>query len=90
MSKLVAVSQDDIDKAYNNFRLMFFPHESGVGHHLWAFIGMKKAPSFDRSPIWRMPEENAKFIRMLAGPHHKALAKAMIANGHQYEVPING
>lgn len=91
MSKLIEVSSEDISNAYRNFTLMFYSgapsNADGKGLHFWAFIGMKYAPS-PRTTNWEIPSECVKFVKWLAGPHHKALAKVMLLNGHQYKIPV--
>jgi len=88
--KIVEVSQNDIDHAYQHFMELFYPAktDTGKGMHLWAFIGMKNPPTHGYMIEWKMPEENARFLRMLAGPHYRAMAKAMLLNGHQYKIPV--
>lgn len=86
MSQDVIVPQEDVSAAYDHFIDMFFPKDHGMGLHFWAFVGLEKTPHTGGN--WAMPEEAARLVKMLAGPHHHAVAKVMLVKGHQYKIPI--
>lgn len=85
--KLTAVSTGVVSQAYINF-MNVYSLEPGSGFQFWAFLGLEVAPSIDSDVHnWMLPEQAARYVQMLAGPHFHAVAKAMVATGHQYEVP---
>ena len=87
------VDQETITAAYFNFIEVFYPEnkgtsqDPGLGHNLWAFLGMKKLPLQYGDP-WHMPEDIAHRLRLLAGPYYATVAKIMEMNGHQHKVPL--
>ena len=88
MTKHELVNYDTVHDAYTNFLQMFYPEKNAKGMHLWAFIGLGKAPR--TSPDgWLFPPEVARRIRLLSGPHHHVVAQAMLANGFQHKKPVS-
>ena len=85
------VEQQYISKAYYNFISLYFPDalkkDPGMGHYLWAFIGLKHVPTY-YGPPWIMPEDAAHRLKLLAGPHYQTIAKMLEMNDHQYKWPL--
>lgn len=71
------VSIEIVSIAYSNFMQMFHPSKTGGGFFFWNFIGGVGALNY----VWHFPPEQAKRIRLLAGPNYKTIAKAMVILG---------
>jgi hypothetical protein len=67
-------------------------HENyqSMGNHLrfWKFVNQDfRLSNFKHSTLtWELPEATVHKIQMLAGPHHRAIIKAMKINGASCEL----
>lgn len=82
MGKMVKVRADVLGIAFERFNGRYHAEKHGVGLYFWAFVGLTKVPNYnfvDR--LWELPEEGARVITMLAGPHHEAIFKLLELQG---------
>lgn len=90
---LVPLTDEDVSKAYRRFVDVYYPDQIGRGLAFCGFLGMKESPHAYYEPTkvtgWHLNEKEARLIKMLAGPHYKAVIKIMELQGYRHDTPIS-